>query len=189
MHDTSTPPPLHSTPALLADLRRWSAELGFARLGVASIDLARDEAHFLDWLRAGFNGEMELHVAPRPEAHAAGGAAARNGQLHQRAHGLLARRSRRCGCDAGRSAAWLTFRATRWDATITRCMRSRLQKLCDRIEQAIGPFGYRVFTDSAPVLEKALARNAGLGLDRQAHQPDRSRRRFVFFPRRDLFGS
>jgi len=44
--------------ALLADVRRWSRELGFARLGVAQIDLARDEAHFLDWLRAGFNGEM-----------------------------------------------------------------------------------------------------------------------------------
>src|SRR5580698_1447120 len=44
--------------ALVADLRRWSAELGFARLGVAHLDLARDEAHFLDWLRAGFNGEM-----------------------------------------------------------------------------------------------------------------------------------
>jgi epoxyqueuosine reductase len=42
-------------------------------------------------------------------------------------------------------------------------MRSRLQKLCDRIETALGPFGYRVFADSAPVLEKALARNAGLG--------------------------
>ena len=45
-------------PALLADLRRWSQELGFARLGVARIDLAYYEAHFLDWLRAGFNGEM-----------------------------------------------------------------------------------------------------------------------------------
>jgi epoxyqueuosine reductase len=42
-------------------------------------------------------------------------------------------------------------------------MRSRLQKLADRITEAVGPFGYRVFTDSAPVLEKALARNAGLG--------------------------
>ena len=42
-------------------------------------------------------------------------------------------------------------------------MRARLQKLCDRIQDAVGPFGYRVFTDSAPVLEKALARNAGLG--------------------------
>jgi epoxyqueuosine reductase len=42
-------------------------------------------------------------------------------------------------------------------------LRSRLQKLCDRIQNALGPFGHRVFTDSAPVLEKALARNAGLG--------------------------
>ncbi len=42
-------------------------------------------------------------------------------------------------------------------------LRARLQRLCDRIQEAVGPFGYRVFTDSAPVLEKALARNAGLG--------------------------
>jgi epoxyqueuosine reductase len=42
-------------------------------------------------------------------------------------------------------------------------MRGRLQQLCDRIQSRVGPFGYRVFTDSAPVLEKALARNGGLG--------------------------
>jgi len=42
-------------------------------------------------------------------------------------------------------------------------MRNRLQKLSDRIVAAIGPLGYRVFVDSAPVLERALARNAGLG--------------------------
>ena len=42
-------------------------------------------------------------------------------------------------------------------------MRSRLQKLASRIEKETGPFGYRAFVDSAPVLEKALARNSGLG--------------------------
>jgi len=42
-------------------------------------------------------------------------------------------------------------------------MRRRLQRLADRIAAAIGPFGYRAFVDSAPVLEKALARDAGLG--------------------------
>jgi epoxyqueuosine reductase len=42
-------------------------------------------------------------------------------------------------------------------------LRARLQQLCDRIKAVVGPFGYRVFTDSAPVMEKALARNAGLG--------------------------
>src|SRR6202167_4259136 len=52
------PAPAPDPQALMADLRRWGRELGFARLGVAHIDLARDEAHFLDWLRAGFNGEM-----------------------------------------------------------------------------------------------------------------------------------
>src|ERR1700722_15991716 len=56
---SSAPPASIADPrALMADLRRWSRELGFARLGVAHIDLAQDEAHFLDWLRAGFNGEM-----------------------------------------------------------------------------------------------------------------------------------
>jgi epoxyqueuosine reductase len=42
-------------------------------------------------------------------------------------------------------------------------MRARLQKLADRIAAEVGGFGYRVFVDSAPVLERALARNAGLG--------------------------
>ena len=42
-------------------------------------------------------------------------------------------------------------------------MRHRLQTLAERIEEEVGPFGHRVFVDSAPVLERALARNAGLG--------------------------
>ncbi|WP_238531118.1 QueG-associated DUF1730 domain-containing protein [Xanthomonas phaseoli] len=42
-------------------------------------------------------------------------------------------------------------------------MRNRLQKLAERIQGEIGQFGFRVFVDSAPVLERALARNAGLG--------------------------
>ena len=42
-------------------------------------------------------------------------------------------------------------------------LRDRLQKLCDRIAAEVGPFGYRVFTDSAPVMEVELAARAGLG--------------------------
>jgi epoxyqueuosine reductase len=44
-----------------------------------------------------------------------------------------------------------------------RLMRNRLQTLAMRIAELVGPFGHRVFVDSAPVLERALARNAGLG--------------------------
>jgi epoxyqueuosine reductase len=148
--------------ALLADVRHWSEQLGFAKLGVAHIDLAPDEAHFLEWLRAGFNGEMSYM--------------ARHGVKRSRPQELL---PGTVSCISVRMDYWpeaaADAQATLDDRNLGyvsryalgrdyhKIMRSRLQQLCDRIESAVGPFGYRVFTDSAPVLEKALARNAGLG--------------------------
>ncbi len=147
---------------LLADIRRWAVELGFARIGVANIDLAGDEAHFRDWLAAGFHGEMDYM--------------SRHGTKRTRPRELL---PGTVSCLSARMDYWPAGAA---DATTVladgslayvsryalgrdyhKLMRRRLQKLCDRIEQAVGPCGYRAFADSAPVLEKALARNAGLG--------------------------
>jgi epoxyqueuosine reductase len=160
--DPPRPAALPDRTALLADLRRWGDELGFARLGVACIDLGADEAHFLDWLRAGFNGEMSYM--------------SRHGVKRSRPAELLAGT---VSCISVRMDYWprdaAPAEATLADPNLAyvsryalgrdyhKLMRSRLQKLCDRIHEAVGPFGYRVFTDSAPVLEKALARNAGLG--------------------------
>jgi epoxyqueuosine reductase len=157
----SVAPPLEPT-ALLADIRRWGAELGFARIGVASIDLSVDEAHFLDWLRDGFNGEMQYM--------------ARHGSKRTRPAELL---PGTVSCLSARMDYWpedaIDAAATLADGSIGyvsryalgrdyhKLLRTRLQKLCDRIGRAVGPFGHRVFTDSAPVLEKALARNGGLG--------------------------
>jgi epoxyqueuosine reductase len=148
--------------ALRGEIRRWSQDLGFARLGVACIDLAGDEAHFLDWLRAGFSGEMQYM--------------ARHGTKRSRPAELL---PGTVSCLSVRMDYWpkdaAGAEATLADGTVGyvsryalgrdyhKLMRGRLQKLCDRIQAAVGPFGHRVFTDSAPVLEKALARNAGLG--------------------------
>jgi epoxyqueuosine reductase len=148
--------------ALLADLRLWSRELGFTRLGVAHIDLASDEAHFLDWLRAGFNGEMAYM--------------ARHGVKRTRPAELL---PGTVSCVSVRMDYWpehaADAAATLQDPSVAyvsryalgrdyhKLMRTRLQQLCERIAGVVGPFGHRVFTDSAPVLEKALARNAGLG--------------------------
>jgi epoxyqueuosine reductase len=148
--------------AFLGTLRRWSDELGFARLGIAGIDLRHDEAHFLDWLRAGFNGEMSYM--------------SRHGVKRSRPAEL---RPGTLSCISVRMDYWpqdaADAQATLADGSIGyvsryalgrdyhKLMRARLQTLCDRIRGAVGPFGYRVFTDSAPVLEKALARNAGLG--------------------------
>ncbi len=159
---SAAPASIPDPQALMADLRRWSRELGFARLGVAHIDLAQDEAHFLDWLRAGFNGEM--------------GYMARHGVKRSRPAELLpgtvsciSVRMDYWPQDAADAQAVLADRSVAYISRYAlgrdyhKLMRGRLQQLCDRIESAVGPLGYRVFTDSAPVLEKALARNAGLG--------------------------
>jgi epoxyqueuosine reductase len=148
--------------ALVTEIRRWSAELGFAQLGVAHIELARDEAHFLDWLRAGFNGEMAYmarHGVKR----------SRPAELLPGTVSCISVRMDYWPADAADAEATLADRTVAYISRYAlgrdyhKLMRARLQRLCDRIESAVGPFGYRAFTDSAPVLEKALARNAGLG--------------------------
>jgi epoxyqueuosine reductase len=148
--------------ALLGDMRAWAMELGFTGLGVASIDLPADEAHFLEWLRLGFNGEM--------------GYMSRHGSKRTRPAELI---PGTVSCISVRMDYW-PDEAADAESTLAdprvgyvsryalgrdyhKLLRSRLQKLCDVIQEAVGPFGHRVFTDSAPVLEKALARNAGLG--------------------------
>jgi len=148
--------------SFMPSLRAWAAELGFTGLGVAAIDLPADEAHFLEWLRSGFNGEM--------------GYMSRHGSKRSRPSELI---PGTVSCVSVRMDYWPQEAAdaeeTLADGSVGyisryalgrdyhKLLRARLQKLCDRIQDAIGPFGYRVFTDSAPVLEKALARNAGLG--------------------------
>ena len=149
-------------PALLADIRRWGSELGLTRLGVGAIDLSLDEAHFLDWLRAGFGGEMQYmarHGAKR----------SRPRELVPGTVSCISVRMDYWPREAADAAATLADAGTAYVSRYAlgrdyhKVLRARLQKLCERIAGAVGPFGHRVFTDSAPVLEKALARNAGLG--------------------------
>jgi epoxyqueuosine reductase len=148
--------------ALLAKLKVWAAELGLSALGVANIDLSTDEAFFLDWLKAGFNGEM--------------GYMSRHGVKRTRPAELI---PGTVSCVSVRMDYWpqdaADPEATLADSSVAyvsryalgrdyhKVLRSKLQALCDRAQAMVGPLGYRVFTDSAPVLEKALARNAGLG--------------------------
>jgi epoxyqueuosine reductase len=159
---TSTAKSSFDASALLADVRAWAAELGFARIGVASIDLSADETHFAEWLREGFHGEMAYMSRhglrrARPAELVPGTVSCLSARMDYwppgaaDAHEVL----------ADPSVAYISRYALGRD--YHKLMRHRLQRLCDRIAAAIGPFGYRAFVDSAPVLEKALARNAGLG--------------------------
>ena len=147
---------------LAADIRRWGAELGFRGIGIAEVELGEDEARLLDWLDGGFHGEMDYMARH-------GTRRSRPAELHAGTVRVICARMDYLPADA--TDAWDVL-ADGERAYVSRyalgrdyhkLLRSRLQKLVDRIMAAVGPFGHRVFTDSAPVLEKALARNAGLG--------------------------
>jgi epoxyqueuosine reductase len=143
-------------------IKAWGRELGFQQVGISDSVLDEHEAHLLRWLDAGRHGDMDYmarHGTKRarpaellpgtlkivsvrmdyqpPEAREAWSV------IHDPALGFVSRYA------LGRD--------------YHKVMRNRLQRLASLIEAEIGPFGYRAFVDSAPVLEKALAQKAGLG--------------------------
>jgi len=142
-------------------VRELAREFGFQRCGIAGVDLGDDEAHLRDWLAQGLYGSMDW-MARHGELRA------RPDELHPGTVRVIS-----VGLDYGRDSdeAWATLddaeRAYVARYALGRdyhkLMRQRLQRLADRIAEVVGPFGHRVFVDSAPVLERALARNAGLG--------------------------
>jgi epoxyqueuosine reductase len=147
------------TAALAQRIKDWGAELGFQGVGIADADLSAVEPRLLAWLAQGWHGEMEYM--------------ARHGALRARpaelAPGTLRVISCRMNYLGDDGAAIETDPEKAVIARYARgrdyhkVLRTRLQKLCDRIEAAAGPFGYRAFTDSAPVMEVELAVRAGLG--------------------------
>jgi epoxyqueuosine reductase len=160
--DVMTDPRPIDLHAAKLELLSQAHALGFRRLGVASVDIPEDEQHLLRWLEAGFHGEMG----------------------YMQRHGVL--RSRPADLVPG-TVRVISFRMDYWpgaardanevleDGTLGyvsryalgrdyhKVLRRSLASLAESLAQQIGPFGYRVCVDSAPVLEKALARNAGLG--------------------------
>ncbi len=144
------------------EIKALCLELGFDDAGIAGIDLAEDEARLLEWLAAGMHGE--LHYMERFGARRARPAELRPGTLRVISVRLDywpdgARDPDETLAD-GRVGYVSRYALGR---DYHRLMRNRLQSLADRIAARIGPFGHRVFVDTGPVLEKPLARNAGLG--------------------------
>jgi len=148
---------------LLAEqIRTWGAGFGFQQVGISATELGADETHLLNWLAAGRHGAMDYM-----ERH--GVMRSRPAELHA---GTLRVISVRMDYDPPNARdSWEVLDDTSLGfisryalgRDYHKVLRSRLQKLAERIAAEIGPFGYRAFVDSAPVLEKALARNAGLG--------------------------
>lgn len=148
--------------SLARSIKKWGRELGFEQLGITDVELCEDEAHLLNWLSKGCHGEMgymSRHGVrrSRPKALLPGTLRIISARMnywpahHADPDALLA--------DGG--LAYVSRYALGRD--YHKVLRKRLQQLANRITEVVGEFGCRAFVDSAPVLEKALARNAGLG--------------------------
>ncbi|MEW6444471.1 MAG: tRNA epoxyqueuosine(34) reductase QueG [Pseudomonadota bacterium] len=147
---------------MVEDIRRWGRALGFQGVGIASVDLSRHEAGFLRWLDAGMHGEMdymERHGLKRlrPAELHPGTCTVISVRMDYMPEGLAeAPRVLRDG-----TLGYVSRYALGRD--YHKVLRGRLQSLAEHIRQAVGPFGHRVFVDSAPVYETGLAEQAGLG--------------------------
>lgn len=164
----------------LALLRRWATELGFSQIGVADVDLSSAEPGLMDWLARGFHGEMHYMAAhglkrARPAELVPGTVRVITARLDYLPDSLPCNATqgsdRTDGADSWQAIEWQRL-GTAGAATVSayargrdyhKVLRARLQKLADRLADHIGPFGHRVFTDSAPVLEVELASRSGVG--------------------------
>ncbi|MFP6835267.1 MAG: tRNA epoxyqueuosine(34) reductase QueG [Pseudomonadales bacterium] len=144
-------------------LDSWAEELGFQQLGVTDVDLSEHEPHVRAWLRKGFQGSMgylernlEKRLHPEQlESHTCRVIAVRMDYLPDDSRPMDVLNDK----DRGYVSRYALGR------DYHKVVRGRLAKLARRIDSAASEIGanYRAFTDSAPVLEKALAEKAGLG--------------------------
>ena len=147
---------------LAQDIRAWGRELGFAEIGISDTELSAEEAHLLAWLDMHRHGEM--HYMARHGARRARPAELVPGTLR-----VISARLDYLPPHAAAPEAMLADSRRAYVARYAlgrdyhKVMRGKLRRLVNKIRAAIGPFNYRVFTDSAPVLEVALAAKAGLG--------------------------
>jgi epoxyqueuosine reductase len=161
-HDTS-----FDAAALVARIHGWAKELQLSQIGIAGIDLASAEPGLAAWLEAGWHGSMEYMARhgmkrARPGALVPGTMSVISARVDYlpRASGDDWQAIEWRRLDDARAASVALYARGR---DYHKVLRARLQALADRIAQEIGPFGHRVFTDSAPVLEVELAARSGLG--------------------------
>lgn len=147
--------------ALTQQVKTWGRELGFQQVGITDIDVRKHAAHLQEWLKQQYHGEMEYmsrHAALREDP----------GQLVPGTLRVISVRMDYLPAETqtieilqNPHQAYLSRYALGRD--YHKLIRRRLQQFAERIQQAIGDFGYRAFVDSAPVLERAFAEKAGLG--------------------------
>ncbi|GBL56842.1 iron-sulfur cluster binding protein [Pseudomonas citronellolis] len=156
MHDSTS-----DYSAIAERIKAWGRELGFQQVGIGGLDLASHGEHLQRWLAAGYHGEMDYMGAHgskrwRPDELVPGTLRVVSLRMD-----YLPGDTRMAQRLAEPEKAYVSRYALGRD--YHKLVRKRLQQLAERIQQEVGPFGYRAFVDSAPVLEKAIGKQAGLG--------------------------
>lgn len=147
---------------LVEKIKVWAVELGFADAAISGIDLSDDEVKLVQWLEKGFHGDMDYMARhgvkrSRPELLVPGTISV----VSVRMDYLPETMDHSIDILDTDDTAYISRYALGRD--YHKVIRNKLQKLAAKINCEISPLGYRAFCDSAPVLEKALAVNAGIG--------------------------
>lgn len=155
MSDTPTPE------QLVSQIRSLATDLGFQQLGISQPDIGQHERWLQTWLAAGYHGDMEWMASH-------GSKRTRPAELVPGTQRVISVRMDYLPAEPAMAKrlgqperAYISRYALGRD--YHKLMRRRLQQLAERIQALVGPFGYRAFVDSAPVMERALATRAGLG--------------------------
>jgi len=154
--------PLPPTRELRAAIARAARALGLDAIGVSEITLDEDERHLQRWLERGWHGNMHYMARhggkrSRPAELVPGTLRVISARMNYRAREARAADAVLRESDIGYVSRYALGR------DYHKLLRRILRQLAEAVAALAGPHGYRVFVDSAPVLEKALARNAGLG--------------------------
>lgn len=147
--------------ALSAQIKAWGLDFGFQQVGISGIDLGQHGQHLQNWLDKGFHGDlayMAAHGAKRwqPERLVENTQSIISVRMDYLTH-KPAPRTVPHYPQQGVIARYALGR------DYHKTLRKRLQKFAQKISLEVGDRGYRAFVDSAPVLERAIAEQAGLG--------------------------
>lgn len=154
--------PDHAPDEFVRQLETWGRELGFQQLGISNIELSQAEARLADWLQKSHHGEMAWMASH-------GLKRSRPNDLEPGTRSIISVRMDYLPPAVADSEMVLNHPELGYVSRYAlgrdyhKVLKSRLKQLANKIQTTIGTFGYRVFVDSAPVLEKPIAVKAGLG--------------------------
>ena len=148
--------------ALVKQLQQWAEELGFQQVGISSIELSQAETRLFDWLHKGYHGDMAWMATH-------GTKRSRPAELVPKTLSVISLRMDYFPANSADAIMILNHPERAYISRYAlgrdyhKVIRQRLEQLAQKLKAAIGELGYRVFSDSAPVLEKPIAVKAGLG--------------------------